>query len=58
MLTGIRRWFGNDFKSQKQVEQDEAEGFEARNESRRARGMKPLERPKKKDSEEEKAEEE
>lgn len=44
---GIRRWFGNGFKPQKQYEQEEAEALDARIEERRAQGKKPLEKPRK-----------
>ena len=51
---GIRRWFGNGFKPQEQVNEEEAEALDARIEERRAQGKKPLEKPKKvKDEEEE-----
>lgn len=49
VVIGIRRWFGNGFRSQKQVEEDEVSALEARIEERRAQGKKPLETvPKKK----------
>ena len=54
-MIGIRRWFGNGFKSQKQVEAEDAEALEARIEERRAQGKKPLETVKEVEEEDEKS---
>lgn len=50
----MRRWFGNGFKSQLEVEVEEEQKFEDMNEDRRIRGLKPMERPKEKDKKESK----
>ena len=43
LLAGIKRWFGNGFKSQKQAEEEEVEAKRARIEERKSRGKRPLE---------------
>lgn len=41
---GIKRWFGNGFKSKQEMEADEDNQFEVWNEELRVRGKKPIER--------------
>ena len=43
-FSGIRRWIGNGFKSQRQVEEEEERNLDARIEERRAQGKRPMEK--------------
>jgi hypothetical protein len=47
LLEGIKRWFGNGFKTKEEVEQEEIEKYNEYNEALRVMGRKPIERPKK-----------
>lgn len=42
---GIKRWFGNGFKSQQEVKVEEDEMFEQYNDKLRIRGRRSLEKP-------------
>ena len=53
LLTGIRRWFGNGFKSQRRVEAEEDERIDAVNAERKANGMKPFKNVKREEKEKE-----
>lgn len=52
--TGIKRWFGTGFKSKERLQEEEDKQYEIWNEERQARGMKPLEKPERKESSESK----
>ena len=47
LLLGIRRWFGTNFKSAKELDAEEDARLDRINEERRIQGRKPLDVPKK-----------